>query len=71
MYCSISYEVDSGRQAIVDSWPANIDDFAARRDWGWQPSFDRYETFSDYLVPAVKLHYERKVGLTAKPDPAK
>ncbi|MEQ8470546.1 MAG: NAD-dependent epimerase/dehydratase family protein [Marinoscillum sp.] len=28
------------RQKIADSWPNSIDDAPARKDWGWQPSFD-------------------------------
>lgn len=28
------------RQAIADSWPAQLDDQVARQDWGWQPAFD-------------------------------
>lgn len=28
------------RQAIADSWPASIDDAAARQDWQWQHRFD-------------------------------
>ncbi len=31
----VRYEPD-GRQAIVDSWPEDFDDSAARRDWGWE-----------------------------------
>jgi nucleoside-diphosphate-sugar epimerase len=36
---SISYQPDF-RQSIADSWPASIDDSAARGDWNWQPKFD-------------------------------
>jgi nucleoside-diphosphate-sugar epimerase len=30
----ISFDVDQRRQKIVDSWPEDVDDSAARRDWG-------------------------------------
>ena len=35
----MSYNPDF-RQKIADSWPASIDDAAARKDWGWQHEFD-------------------------------
>jgi nucleoside-diphosphate-sugar epimerase len=28
------------RQKIADSWPMSIDDSEARKDWGWQPTYD-------------------------------
>ena len=34
---SITWDVDEKRQAIVDSWPEDVDDTAARRDWGFAP----------------------------------
>jgi nucleoside-diphosphate-sugar epimerase len=35
----INYEPDF-RQNIADSWPASIDDLAARQDWGWQNDYN-------------------------------
>jgi len=34
-----TFEADE-RQAIADSWPASLDDSAARNEWGWRPEFD-------------------------------
>jgi len=34
----VSYEPDF-RQAIADTWPASIDDTAAREEWGWAPAW--------------------------------
>lgn len=36
---SVNYQPDF-RQKIADSWPASIDDSAARTDWGWKESYD-------------------------------
>ena len=36
----ISFVPDLKRQAIVDTWPADVDDSAARRDWGFAPRYD-------------------------------
>jgi nucleoside-diphosphate-sugar epimerase len=53
----ISYQVDVKRQGIVDSWPADVDDSAARRDWGFAPRFDLDSAFSDYLIPTIRRRY--------------
>lgn len=45
----ISYEVDPVRQLIADSWPASLDDTAARREWGWAPHFDLDTMTADML----------------------
>lgn len=53
----VTYKPDLLRQRIVDSWPAEIDDSPARRDWGWQPNYDISKAFSDYLIPEIKNKY--------------
>jgi hypothetical protein len=35
---TISYTPDF-RDAIAKTWPASIDDSAARTQWGWQPKY--------------------------------
>jgi threonine 3-dehydrogenase len=56
---SIDYKPDVKRQAIVDSWPADLDDSAARRDWSWQPDYDVQRAFEEYLVPNIRQMYPR------------
>jgi nucleoside-diphosphate-sugar epimerase len=41
------------KQAIIDSWPADVDDSRARRDWGFAPRHGFGEAFGDYLLPAL------------------
>ncbi|MDX1994213.1 MAG: NAD-dependent epimerase/dehydratase family protein [bacterium] len=53
----ISYEPSAGRQGIVDSWPADMDDSTARRDWGWQPQYDVDQAFNEYLIPTIRQQY--------------
>jgi nucleoside-diphosphate-sugar epimerase len=54
----ITWEVDKKRQRIVDSWPADVDDSAARRDWGFAPRYDFKRAFDEYLVPTVREFYK-------------
>ncbi len=53
----VEFSPDGKRQAIVDSWPADVNDDAARSDWGWAPEYDLRCAFADYLVPGVERHY--------------
>jgi threonine 3-dehydrogenase len=53
----ISFKPHLARQRIVDSWPADIDDSAARSDWGWQPDFDQTRSFAEYLIPSIQKRY--------------
>lgn len=56
----ITYAPAEGRQGIVDSWPADMDDSAARKDWGWQPEYDADAAFNDYLIPTIAEQYGRR-----------
>jgi nucleoside-diphosphate-sugar epimerase len=53
----LTYHVDLKRQGIVDSWPADVDDGAARRDWGFDPQYDFSRAFADYLIPTIRQRY--------------
>jgi nucleoside-diphosphate-sugar epimerase len=52
-----SFEPDLKRQAIVDSWPADVDVTAAVKDWGWNPHYSLEKAFGEYLIPAVLKRY--------------
>ena len=54
----ITWEIDLKRQAIVDSWPADVDDTAARQDWGYAPRYDFQRAFSEYLIPSIRDRYK-------------
>jgi nucleoside-diphosphate-sugar epimerase len=56
----ISYEVHNSRQAIVDSWPEDVDDSPARKDWDWKPDYDMARSFNEYLIPAIRARYSQK-----------
>ncbi|MBJ60062.1 MAG: NAD-dependent epimerase [Flavobacteriales bacterium] len=43
------------RQAIADSWPQNIDDSSAFKDWNWKSSVNLQEMTSDMLKNIKKL----------------
>ncbi len=55
----ITFNPHASRQGIVDSWPAEVDDSAARQDWNWQPDYDQERSFEEYLIPAVRQRYSR------------
>jgi nucleoside-diphosphate-sugar epimerase len=46
------------RQEIADSWPASIDDSAARREWGWKPAYDLAKMTEEMLAALKARHAE-------------
>ena len=54
---AIGWRPDPKRQAIVDSWPLDVDDGAARRDWGFAPAYDFHRAFDEYLIPTIRERY--------------
>ena len=50
----ISYRTDVKRQRILDSWPADVDDTAARHDWRFAPTHDFERALDEYLIPTIQ-----------------
>jgi nucleoside-diphosphate-sugar epimerase len=53
----ISWNTDPRRQGIVDSWPADVNDGAARRDWDFSPRYDFDSAFAEYLIPKIRQRH--------------
>ena len=56
----ITFNPHLSRQAIVDSWPADVDDTAARKDWAWLPDYNADRAFAEYLIPAIQKRYSKE-----------
>jgi threonine 3-dehydrogenase len=55
----ITFEPNPRRQGIVDSWPEDVDDSLARKDWGWKPDYDMDKFFNKYFLPEIKKRYQK------------
>jgi len=53
----VQWGTDEKRESIVDSWPEDVDDRAARRDWAFAPVYDFTSAFDEYLIPNVRERY--------------
>lgn len=56
----IGFKPDPKRQAIVDTWPEDIDDSPARNDWGWKPIYDTRNSCQEYLLENITRHYSNQ-----------
>lgn len=54
----LAWADDVKRQAIVDSWPEDVNDAAARQDWGFATQYDFLRAFDEYLIPTVRTQYQ-------------
>ncbi len=54
----ITFEPDPSRQRIVDSWPTDVDDSLARREWGFEPQYTLQSACDDYLLPNIRKRYD-------------
>ena len=54
----ITFDPHEARQNIVNSWPADVDDSAARQEWNWAPEYDVDRSFNEYLIPTIRQYYE-------------
>ena len=58
----ISYLVDPVRQAIANSWPNSLEDYAARVEWGWEPDYD-LDTMTQDMLKVLSSDNERRRGV--------
>lgn len=52
----VRYAIDPVRQSIADSWPDNMDDICARKEWGWAPRFGLDDMVQD-MIKNLRLKY--------------
>jgi len=56
---ALTWTTDVKRQGIVDSWPEDVEDAAARRDWNFAPQYDFERAFREYLIPTIRTRYAK------------
>jgi threonine 3-dehydrogenase len=54
----VTFKPHASRQKIVDTWPEDVDDSNARKDWRWTPDYDQKRAFDEYLIPAIRARYK-------------
>jgi threonine 3-dehydrogenase len=55
---AVHFEPDPRRQALVDSWPGDVEDARARADWGFAPLHGLGGALDRYLLPALSRRAE-------------
>jgi threonine 3-dehydrogenase len=62
----ISFAPNKNRQGIIDSWPEDVDDTAAQKDWGWKADYDEKRFFEEYFIPEIRRAYSDKPSMRTK-----
>lgn len=57
-HIEVSFAPNRLREQIVDTWPGDIDDSAANRDWGWKAEHSFTDAFGSYLIPGITKKYQ-------------
>jgi nucleoside-diphosphate-sugar epimerase len=57
---SINYEIDPVRDTIARSWPNNLDDSCARKEWDWKPKWS-LDAMTEDMLGVVR--YKNEQGL--------
>ncbi|WP_121812043.1 NAD-dependent epimerase/dehydratase family protein [Mucilaginibacter kameinonensis] len=58
---TISYDADK-RQSIANSWPAGVDDNAAKLDWNWTPKYDLVAMTTDMLLHLAPVYKNTNIA---------
>lgn len=58
----IDFAPNPRRQGIVNSWPQDVDNSLAHRDWGWKPDYGVDAFFDDYFLPQIRRRYATVAG---------
>ena len=53
----IGYNINEKRQEMVDGWPMDTNDSAAKDEWSWQPDHNLDKGMNEYLIRDLKKMY--------------
>ena len=56
----LDYEINTRRQTLIDSWPSNLNQKAAKNDWNWSPKYNFDSAFDNYLIPKITDYYSKR-----------
>ena len=62
----IRYEIDPVRQALANSWPNSLEDYAARVEWGWHPDYD-LDAMTKEMLAVLGTRYDSGIYPPATP----